>query len=314
MKRMRLSGKRLLIILLAAVMLAAAPVLWYFLLHGRTDATITLDGTPDPALAGQSAHVHVVDVGQGDAVLLEQGGEYALIDTGTPTSKEALTFYLDAHGVRSLKYLILTHFHADHIGGALQILENFQVETVLMPDLELAPMPTAYTALELLETLEQRSSAGKLQVHIPAAGDSFALGAGEITVLGSGIPCAEDANNTSLITLFTFDTFRYFSAGDAEAEAEAELLSRLGGTLRADLYKASHHGSSTSSTQALLDELRPKAAVFSCGADNDYGHPHTEVTQRLLNAGTRYWRTDLEGSILFTVKDGTLEIRPEKRG
>lgn len=313
MSRMHKPGKRLLFILLATVMLAAAPVLWYFLLHGGPGDSIPLDGTPDPALAGQSAQVHVIDVGQGDAVLLEQGGEYALIDTGTPASREALTFYLDAHGVRELKYLVLTHFHADHIGGALSVLENFRVKTVLLPDLELAPMPTAYTALELLEALEKRAATGKLQVLLPAVGDRFALGAAELTVLGSGIPCAEDANNTSLITLFTFDNFRYFSAGDAEAEAEAELLTRMD-AVRADLYKASHHGSSTSSTQALVDMLQPKAAAISCGAGNDYGHPHTEITQRLLAAGARLWRTDFEGSILFTVKDGVLQVRPEKRG
>ena len=313
MNRMRKPGKRLLFILLATALLATVPALWYFLLHGGPGDSIPLDGTPDPALAGQSAQVHVIDVGQGDAVLLEQGGEYALIDTGTPASREALTFYLDAHGVRELKYLVLTHFHADHIGGALSILENFRVKNVLLPDLELAPAPTAYTALELLEALEKRVSSGKLQVLVPAVGDRFALGAGELTVLDSGIPCAEDANNTSLITLFTFDNFQYFSAGDAEADAEAELLSRTDG-LQADLYKVSHHGSSTSSTQALVNTLQPKAAVISCGANNDYGHPHTEVTQRLLTAGAQLWRTDLEGSILFTVKDGVLQVRPEKRG
>ena len=313
MRRMHRSGKRLFFILLAAVLLATVPALWYFLLHGGPGDSIALDGTPAPSLAGQSAQVHVIDVGQGDAVLLEQGGEYALIDTGTPSSREALTFYLDAHGVRELKYLVLTHFHTDHIGGALSVLENFRVKTVLLPDLELAPMPTAYTALELLEALDERASAGRLQVLVPAVGDRFALGAGELTVLGSGIPCVEDANSTSLITLFTFDNFRYFSAGDAEADAEAELLSRTDG-IRADLYKVSHHGSSTSSSQALVDLLQPKAAVVSCGAGNDYGHPHTEITQRLLAAGARLWRTDLEGSILFTVKNGTLQVRPEKRG
>ena len=313
MRRMHHSGKRLFFILLAAVLLATVPALWYFLLHGGPGDSIALDGTPAPSLAGQSVQVHVIDVGQGDAVLLEQGGEYALIDTGTPSSREALTFYLDAHGVRELKYLVLTHFHTDHIGGALSVLENFRVKTVLLPDLELAPMPTAYTALELLEALDERASAGRLQVLVPAVGDRFALGAGELTVLGSGIPCVEDANSTSLITLFTFDNFRYFSAGDAEADAEAELLSRTDG-IRADLYKVSHHGSSTSSSQALVDLLQPKAAVVSCGAGNDYGHPHTEITQRLLAAGARLWRTDLEGSILFTVKNGTLQVRPEKRG
>ncbi len=305
--------RRVLHVVLAVLAFAAAGVLWYFFLRIPAEA-IPLDTSPDPQLAGRSAQIHVIDVGQGDAVLLEQNGEYALIDTGTPSSKETLAFYLDAHGVYELKYLVLSHFHADHIGGAQYLLENYRVKTVLMPDLELAPMPTAYTALELLETLTKLAEKGTLEVVLPAAGDEFPLGQGVLTVLGSGIPCAEDANNTSLITLFSFGDFSYFSAGDAEAEAEYELLARMGDRLDADLYKASHHGSFTSSTQALIDTLQPKAAVFSCGADNDYGHPHTEVTQRLLNAGAKLWRTDLQGSILFTVRDGVLTIRPEKRG
>ncbi len=306
-------GNRVLRAVLAVLAIAAAGALLHFFLRAPAE-TILLDGSPDPQFAGQSANIHVIDVGQGDAVLLEQDGEYALIDTGTPSSKEALAFYLDAYGVYELKYLVLTHFHADHIGGAQHLLENYRVKTVLMPDLELAPMPTAYTALELLETLTERAEKGTLEVLLPVAGDTFPLGQGTLTILGSGIPCAEDANNTSLITLFSFGDFNYFSAGDAEAEAERELLSRMGGQLDADLYKASHHGSFTSSTQALIDALQPKAAVFSCGADNDYGHPHAEVSQRLLNAGAKLWRTDLQGSILFTFKDGVLTVHPEKRG
>ena len=313
MKRIPPKIKRLLLLLLVVILLTAVPGLRDVLLYGSSVASVLLDGVPDPSLAGQSANIHVIDVGQGDAVLLEQGGEYALIDTGTPSSREALASYLESHGVQELKYLLLTHFHTDHIGGALSIVKNFRVKTVLLPDLELAPAPTARTALDLLDALEERADAGELQVIVPTVGDSFSLGAAELSVIGGGIPCKEDPNSTSLITLFTFDGFRYFSAGDAETDAEAELLSRMN-DLRVDLYKVSHHGSSTSSSQELIDALQPPVAVISCGTDNDYGHPHTEITQRLQDAGAQMWRTDLEGSILFTVKDGVLQVRPEKRG
>ena len=99
----------------------------------------------------------------------------------------------------------------------------------------------------------------------------------------------------------------------AEAEAEAALLAH-NRTLHADLYKASHHGSSTSSTKALLDVMQPKMAAVSCGAGNDYGHPHWEVLQRFETAGIRYRRTDVNGSLLFTAKDGVLTAYCEKRG
>ncbi len=310
----RRKKQRWLHILFIALILAAAPAAWYFLLHGAASFGVTLRGVPDPALAGQSASVHVIDIGQGDAVLLEQGGEYALIDTGTPASSDALTFYLDAHGVRTLKYLVLTHFHADHIGGAADLLQNFRVQNVLLPDLDLAPAPTSSTALELLEALDAGVDKGLFQVFVPSVGERFAIGTAQLTVIGAGIPCEEDANSTSLITLFTFDNFTYFSAGDAEADAEAELLSRMSGALHADLYKASHHGSSTSSTATLLAELQPSMAAISCGAGNDYGHPHAEPLERLRSLGTSIWRTDQSGNLLFTAKDGVLTVHPEKRG
>lgn len=305
--------KRLLVIILAAIALALAPAVWNLFLHGNPSDSVILPGTPSASLAGQSAAVHVVDVGQGDAILLEQGGKYALIDTGTPASADALTFYLDAHGVHRLDYLILSHFHTDHIGGAYDILHNFPVAHVLLPDLSLAPAPTGSTALQLLEELADRSDKGKIRVSVPTVGNTYTLGEALITVIGTGIPDAEDANNTSLAVLFTFDNFTFFSAGDAEAEAEAALLAH-NRTLHADLYKASHHGSSTSSTKALLDAMQPKMAAVSCGAGNDYGHPHWEVLQRFETAGIRYRRTDVNGSLLFTAKDGVLTAYCEKRG
>lgn len=308
-------GKRWLLLIPAGILvLAAAAAAWYFFLHGGSGTSVVLKGTPSGEFSGQSAAVHVIDVGQADAVLLEQDGRYALIDTGTPAAADTITFYLDAHGVRTLDYLVLTHFHSDHIGSAVEILRNFKVKNVLLPDLSLAPAPTSATALDLLEELAERADTGKLETAVPAVGSEFPLGNAVLTVIGSGIPCPEDANNTSLMLLFRFDNFTYFCAGDAEDEAEAELLSRLGDNLHADLYKVSHHGSATSSSQPLIDALQPVMAAVSCGADNDYGHPHWTVLQRLQDAGVQIFRTDESGSLLFTVKNGILTARTEKRG
>lgn len=295
--------------LAAAVLLAALAAL----LQGAADAHYTLPGTPSAALCAQSAQVHILDVGQGDCVLLRQGHDYALIDSGPPAAAEAVVAYLQRQGVGRLRYLVLTHFHADHIGGAQAVLRQFAVDTVLLPDLTLAPMPTSSVALQLLEELSDRAETGTLQTLTPKAGDSFPLGAGTLSVLGGGLPCQDDPNNTSLITLFQFDDFAFFSAGDAEAEAEAALLAddRLP---HADLYKVSHHGSSSSNTPALLARLAPLAAVVSCQADNDYGHPHAEVLATLRDLGIEVYRTDQHGSVVVTVRDGTMTIHTEKGG
>ncbi len=274
----------------------------------------TLSGTPEPHLAGESAQVHFIDIGQADSTLLRQGKAAALIDAGTVTDGPVVTSYLKAQSVRQLDYLVLTHFHADHIGGALQVLDEFKVNTVLIADLELGPMPTSSTALLLLERLTALAESGKTRVLVPAAGDKFTFGKGQIQVLGAGLTCKEDLNNTSLITLFQFDNFSFYAGGDSEAEAELAMLAGTDGALHAALLKVPHHGSYTSCTPELVQQLQPQAAVVSCGFENEYGHPHSVTLNTLKVAGAQIFRTDLNGTVVATVKDGVMSLRAEKGG
>ena len=118
---------------------------------------------------------------------------------------------------------------------------------------------------------------------------------------------ADDANNGSLCLLFEAGGFRYLGTGDAETESEQALVDRYGSNLHAVLYKAGHHGSSTSSSEALLSAVQPQAAAISCGLDNDYGHPHQETLARLQAAGAEIYRTDTMGTITFTYENGVLQ-------
>lgn len=258
------------------------------------------------------ASVHFIDVGQGDSILLEQNGEYALIDTGTPGSRDALQAYLDGQGVTRLSYLILTHYHADHIGGALRVLDNYTVDTVLLPNAELGPTVTSSTAMKLMEAVAERTEAGTLKSRVPNVGDEFPLGDGTITVVGAGID-AEDLNSTSLITLFRLGKFTFFSSGDADTDAETELLQRMPDGLQSSLYKSTHHGSRTGNSTALLEAVQPNVIVISCGADNDYGHPHTEAMERMQATGATIYRTDLRGSIVVTAENGRMTVTCEKK-
>ena len=311
-EKLPLYARLLLLALLIALLAVFAPSLLQQMLHAALDEVFPLPESAQTEYSGQTAEIHFIDVGQGDSVLIEQNGEYALLDTGTPASADAVVAYLQNHGVTRLRYLLLTHFHADHIGGALRVVQNFPIQTVILPDLELAPMPTSAAALNLLEALNQKQEASELETTVPAIGDTFALGAGELEVIGTGLACKGDCNNTSLMTLFRFDGFTYYSAGDAEAEAEADLLERTGSTLHADLYKASHHGSSSSNTAALLQQLQPTVAVISCGLDNSYGHPHREALEALQEVGAAIYRTDESGSVVVTVQNGQMTVHTEK--
>lgn len=266
---------------------------------------------PDAALLADGTSVTALDVGQGDAVLIAQDGQFCLIDTGTADSADVLVRELRQAGVEQLQMLVLTHPHADHTGGARAVLESFTVEQLLLPPWEpdSGGEPTAAWPDGLLEQAAQQG----VEVVEPEDGAQYTLGSGTLTVLQGGWPedgaepaFAGDANNASLCTMFTAGTFRYLSTGDAEAEAEQALTDRYGSALRAVLYKAGHHGSYTSSNEALLDAVRPQAAIISCGADNDYGHPHAAALRRLQQAGAEIYRTDTMGTVTFTWQNGVL--------
>lgn len=259
---------------------------------------------PDPdLLADSTTTVSVLDVGQGDSVLIGQDGEYCLIDTGTAESRDQLVQDLQWAGITELKYLLLTHPHADHTGGALTVLEHFPVEQVLLPvwQSEESPWPRGLQ--------EQAETIGAV-VAETQEGDRYTLGSGTLYVLQGGSAWMEeedDANNGSLCLLFEAGGFRFLTTGDAEASAEQALVERYGHNLQADLYKAGHHGSSTSSGEELLAAVQPQAVAISCGLDNDYGHPHQAVLRRLDEAGAAIYRTDTMGTITFTYEDGVLD-------
>lgn len=265
---------------------------------------VPMEGPDAGLLAAAPTTVTFLDVGQGDAVLVGQDGQYCLIDTGTSESQDTLVRDLRQADIETLNYLVLTHPHADHTGGAMAVLENFPVDTLLLPDWQPANADSSDWPDGLIE---QAADVGTT-VAVTEAGESYTLGSSTLQVLlgGNAETGKDDPNNASLCLLFEAGSFRYLATGDAEKEVEQTLVDRYGSGLAADLYKAGHHGSSTSSTEALLSVVRPQAAVISCGVDNDYGHPHAETLRRLADAGAAIYRTDTMGTITFTYEDGVL--------
>lgn len=315
-KRLRRSSKthsRIAAILVALVLAAAAFVIEY---HGGQGAIPTwsdlytafgvpLEGPDAEVLANSTTTVTVIDVGQGDSVLIGQDGVYCLIDTGTADSQDTLVRGLRQAGVTELQYLVLTHPHADHTGGALEVLENLQVDELLLPVWE----NDAGTDSPWPRGLLEQASDGGTTVTETDEGDRYPLGSGTLQVLQGGsqwMENADDANNGSLCLLFKAGNFRYLATGDAEESAEEALVQRYGTDLQATVYKAGHHGSSTSSGEELLSVVRPQAAAISCGVDNEYGHPNAATLRRLQEADAEIYRTDTMGTITFTYEEGVL--------
>lgn len=239
--------------------------------------------------------VTFLDVGQGNAVLVEQDGEYMLIDGGDREYSSFVVSYLKEQGVDELAYVIASHYDADHLNGIVGALNVFPCKLALAPD---------YTAdsrvyLSFLDVIEERD----IELAYPAVGDTYTLGGAEFTVVCPDSYDASDANDNSVGVRLTYGETSFLICGDAGTGVEREMIGS-GIALDSDVYLASHHGSSGSSSLEFLQAVDPEAVVISAGRDNPYGHPTAEVLENIQSVGAALYRTDLQGT-LTAVSDGS---------
>jgi competence protein ComEC len=258
---------------------------------------------PAPATAG-SLEIHVLDVGQGDATLLIHPDVTVLIDTGRFDRRDVVPL-LRARGVSRIDLLVVTHPHADHIGQFDRVMGAFDVAEVWWS----GSSSTSATFGRALAALE----ASDARYEEPRAGASTRVGPLTIDVLapGSG-DSLTDLNNASIALRITYGSFALVTTGDAEAPSEARMLARVADRLPAQVLRLGHHGSSTSTTAAFLAAVAPQVAIYSAGAGNQYGHPHTETVERIAAAGIPLYGTAEHGTVTL-ISDGiTFEVRTER--
>ena len=261
------------------------------LLGGCTDSSPSFSpdkGSSITAPSGYGLAVHFIDVGQGDSILAESDGHYMLIDAGENDQAGTVVSYLKAEGVTKLDYVIGTHPHSDHIGGLDKIIDTFPVDKVLLP-------PVEHTTRTFEDVLDSIASRG-LKITKPAPGDSYDLGNASFTILSPVKDYGNDLNNWSVGIRLTYGDNSFVMCGDAENQAEEDIVNS-GAVLKADVLKAGHHGSSTSTSDAFLKKVSPSWVVIQCGKGNSYGHPHKETMEKLKKAGCQVLRTDEEGTI-----------------
>lgn len=249
-------------------------------------------------LPPEGLRLTVLDVGQGDAILLETRAGAVLVDQGPPEADVAEQ--LRRRGIRSLSALILTHPQRDHIGGAADVLRRLAVGVVLDPGLDASASPDQRAALEAARRRGVR-------VRIVRAGETIRVGRLRLDVLwptGPGPP-GEDPNLRATVVLARYGSTSALLTADAESVVTLRL--RLP---RVDVLKVAHHGSADPGLPELLRRLRPRLAVISVGAGNDYGHP-TPETLAALGAveGLEVLRTDVEGFVEIASDGRRLSVR-----
>jgi competence protein ComEC len=239
----------------------------------------------DPGARGpvEGLRLTVLDVGQGDAILLQPAGAPAVLVDGGPPG-EGLSRKLDRAGVERLGAAIVTHDQSDHIGGIEELLGSFPVDRLLYGRLDRASLGAARAAAvparQVASGTSIRSGGLRLEFLWPSP-----------ELLAEAQP-GEDPNQLSLVALVRYRRFSALLSGDAEAAAVPLDPGRL------DLLKIAHHGSEDSGLAALLDRTRPGLAVISAGADNPYGHPAASTLATLAARGVRTLRTDRAGDVI----------------
>ncbi|MBA2763998.1 MAG: MBL fold metallo-hydrolase [Thermoleophilaceae bacterium] len=255
-------------------------------------ALVPPSGPTDPTIS-------FLDVGQGDAILIQDGaGAAVLFDGGRPEAR--VVHLLRASGVRRLSLVVATHASADHHGGLAEVIRRVPTDTLL----ENGDGTTDPSFLELLSTARARG----VETVSARAGQRLRIGAIEIDVLSppprSPGPAPEDPNPRAVISHVRIGELDLLLSADAESPAILPLE-----LPRVEILKVAHHGSADTGLPTLLERVDPALAAIDVGAENTYGHPHPSTLAALDAADVETYRTDLDGTVRLTLQGDRVEVQ-----
>lgn len=240
--------------------------------------------------------IYYLDVGQADSILIDSNNEYMLIDGGNNNDGPLLVKYFQELGIKDIKYIVGTHPHEDHIGGIDEVINNFNINQIFIPD----AITTTKTFEDLLDSIERKN----LTFTVPTINNTYTLGESIIKIIYTGTDTS-DLNNSSIILKLTYKKTSYLFTGDATNITEKKILNK---DIKSDVLKIGHHGSKYSSTENFIKKINPKYAIISVGKGNKYGHPNIETINLLNKYNIKTYRTDELGTILLTSDGNNIEI------
>ena len=246
--------------------------------------------------------VHFIDVDQGDSTFIElPNGEAMLIDAGETDQADKVVTYIYSQGYDTIDYVVATHAHSDHIGGLPVVLDSFNIENFYMT----SAVATTSIYEDMLNAVDESGAA----VHDVMAGDVIYNEANLlIEVVAPKEIDYDEQNNNSVVIKLTYGDDKFLFTGDAEKSEEDGIWTNI----KCDVLKVGHHGSDGSSSSNFLKKVEPSYAVISCGLHNSYGHPTSDVLKRLDDRNIDVYRTDIQGTIIFTSngKDISVNVKP----
>ena len=242
--------------------------------------------------------VHFLDVGQGDSIFIELPTKQTiLIDAGEKKYSKSIIDYINNCGYSKIDYVIATHPHSDHIGGLANVINAFEIDKIYMTN----ALSTTVTYENLLTTIQNK---GKKMTRAKAGVEVINSENLKAEFVAPVSDEYKDLNNYSAVLKLSYFDNSFLFTGDAEELSENEITANI------DVYvlKVGHHGSAYSTSSDFLQKVTPQYAVISVGEDNDYGHPHSETLSRLDEYSVKYFRTDLQGTIIFTCDGVNISI------
>lgn len=265
---------------------------WKKLIKATDAGSVQFSDVQSSAAAAKDLSVHYIDVEQGDSTLIRYKNYNILIDAGKRDYGDTVVSYLNGLDIENLDLIIATHPDADHIGGMQYVLEHIHCDRYILPQLpdEIKRTKTESNLISILKI-------NKVNTEYAVNQKEYTFGDLKLTTFITE-KVRDNKNDYSVVTKINYKNSSFLFMGDAGKSVENEFIDNAF-NLQADILKAGHHGSSKSTSERFVKYVKPTICIFSCGVDNEYGHPHNEVLTIMNKYDIKYFRTDYQGTIVI---------------